>query len=136
MADLFGGVSQTFEYYTDPCDTSFGSARRQRRLLGRRSGRITASRRRPVASPRARATQSPIPFLSGSNPDLTPETSESKTLGFVWSPSFAEGLNLSLDWWNIRIENTIVADSPTDILNDCYVRGIASRCAGVDRVHA
>src|SRR5690606_12248683 len=38
-------------------------------------------------------------------------------------------LNLALDWWNIRIENTIVADSPSDILNDCYVQGIASRCA-------
>ncbi len=35
---------------------------------------------------------------------------------------------MALDWWKIRIDNTIVADTPTTILNDCYVQGIASRC--------
>src|SRR5690606_21410915 len=73
-------------------------------------------------------TATPTPFLSGSNADLTPETSESTTFGVVWSPGFAQNLNLSLDWFNIRIENTIVDDSPTAILDDCYVRGIESRC--------
>ncbi|WP_246191041.1 TonB-dependent receptor domain-containing protein, partial [Pseudoxanthomonas taiwanensis] len=67
-------------------------------------------------------------FFSGSNPNLKPETSESKTLGVVWSPGFLEGLNVSLDWWKIRIEDTIVADSPTQILNDCYIQGDAQRC--------
>src|SRR5690606_34883288 len=41
-------------------------------------------------------------------------------------------LNMSLDWWNIRIENTIVGDDPTTMLDDCYVRGISSRCQGPD----
>jgi iron complex outermembrane receptor protein len=50
-------------------------------------------------------------------------------MGVVWSPTFATGLNLALDWWNIRIENTIVADAPDTILNDCYVQSIASRCS-------
>ena len=125
VADLFGGVSQSFEDYTDPCDTAS--------VLGAGSAAcladVPADYRQPANDPVAFAdgpgTQTPIPFLSGSNPNLTPETSESKTLGLVWSPGFAEGLNLSLDWWNIRIENTIVADSPTTILDDCYIRGIA-----------
>jgi len=26
IADLYGGSSQSFEYFTDPCDTSFGLA--------------------------------------------------------------------------------------------------------------
>ena len=51
----------------------------------------------------------------------------------VWSPEFLSGFNASLDWWNIRIENTIVADTPTDLLNDCYLRGIESRCTGFTR---
>jgi iron complex outermembrane receptor protein len=127
VADLYGGVSQSFEDYTDPCDTSFGSAAGSAACLAD----VPAGYRQPAQAGGVApgpGTQSPIPFLSGSNPNLTPETSESKTLGFVWSPTFAEGLNMSLDWWNIRIENTIVADSPTDMLNDCYVRGISSRC--------
>ena len=113
VADLYGGISQSFEYYTDPCDTLFGSAAGKRLPAWPMFRPVTASRRRAGGLPRGPGTQTPVPFISGSNPDLTPETSESKTLGFVWSPSFAEGLNMSLDWWNIRIENTIVADTPT-----------------------
>ncbi|WP_204128646.1 TonB-dependent receptor, partial [Pseudomonas ogarae] len=37
----------------------------------------------------------PTPFTSGSNPDLKPETSTSRTLGVVWSPSFISNFNVS-----------------------------------------
>ena len=47
----------------------------------------------------------------------------------MWSPSFISGLNIALDWWKIRVADTIVADTPSNILNDCYVQGIASRCS-------
>ncbi|AWV08439.1 TonB-dependent receptor [Marilutibacter maris] len=128
IADLYGGSSQSFEYYTDPCDTLFGSVGGSARCLQD----VPVDYRQPASDPDGLAdgpdTQTPVPFVSGANPFLQPETSESKTLGVVWSPDFVEGLNLSLDWWNIRIDNTIVADSPTDILDDCYVRGIESRC--------
>ncbi len=77
--------------------------------------------------------QTPLPFTNGSNPDLKPETSTSRTLGLVWSPTFAEGLNIALDWWKIRIDNTIVADHPNDILRDCYELGIAERCGSFTR---
>ena len=66
---------------------------------------------------------------SGSNPNLQPETSESKTIGLVYSPKFVQGLTTSLDWWQIRIDDTVVSDSPNSILNDCYVNLIESRCA-------
>jgi len=131
VADLYGGISQSFSFYTDPCDTSFGAAAGNAACLGD----VPAGYRQPANDPDGLAdgpgSQTPVPFVSGSNPGLLPETSESKTLGLVWSPTFAEGLNLSLDWWNIRIDNTIVADSATAILGDCYIRGIASRCDSV-----
>jgi iron complex outermembrane receptor protein len=132
VADLYGGISQTFENYTDPCDTLFGAVRGSAQCLAD----VPANFRQKgqggeLAEGPGEAT--PVPFISGANPELTPETSESKTLGFVWSPTFAENLNMSLDWWNIRIENTIVGDTPTDMLNDCYVRGITSRCDGFTR---
>ena len=132
VADLYGGISQSFEFYTDPCDTAFGSVGGSSACLAD----VPAGYRQPASDPDGMAdgpgTQTPTPFLSGSNPNLTPETSESKTLGLVWSPSFAPTLNMSLDWWNIRIENTIVADDPSTMLDDCYVRGIQSRCQGPD----
>ncbi|WP_314104295.1 TonB-dependent receptor [uncultured Stenotrophomonas sp.] len=133
VADLYGGLSQTFEDYTDPCDTVYGPAAGNARCLqdvpaGFRQ--LNASGTAPSPGP---GEQTNVPFVTGSTPTLTPETSESKTLGFVWSPEFIEGFNTSLDWWNIRIDNTIVADTPTDKLNDCYLRGIESRCEGFTR---
>lgn len=128
VSNLYGGASQTFPFYTDSCDTSFGPAQGNARCLQD----VPANFRQPANDPDGLAngpgTQSPIPFVSGSNPDLTPESSESMTLGFVYSPSFAPGLNMSLDWWNIRIENTIITDTVTQVLDDCYLRGIESRC--------
>ncbi|MFA1750271.1 TonB-dependent receptor domain-containing protein [Xanthomonas campestris] len=133
VADLFGGLSQSFEDYTDPCDTSFGPAAGNARCLADVPAgfrQLNASGIAPADGP---GEQSNVPFISGSTPTLTPETSTSKTLGFVWSPGFLSGLNASLDWWNIRIENTIVADTPTDLLDDCYLRGLESRCVGFTR---
>ena len=141
IADLYGGGSQTFSFFTDPCDTVFGSSasNAQTRANCRNGvggqgalGAQADSYRQlgqgftPVGAPNQ---QTPVAFTSGSNPTLTPELSKSQTIGAVWSPSFVEGLNLSLDWWKIRIADTIVADSPNNILNDCYVLGIASRCS-------
>lgn len=133
IADLYGGLSQSFENYTDPCDTSFGTAAGNPRCLAD----VPAGFRQLNASGTTVAPgpgeQSNVPFISGSTPTLTPETSTSKTLGLVWSPEFISGLNASLDWWHVRIENTIVSDDPTTLLEDCYLRGIESRCTGFTR---
>lgn len=135
IADLYGGSSQTFSFFTDPCDTLFGGSTpgsTTRANCVAQMGALANTYRQlgqgfvPVGAPNA---QTPVAFLSGSNPTLLPETSVSKNVGVVWSPDFIEGLNLSLDWWNIRTENTIVADAPNTILNDCFVQGIASRCS-------
>ncbi|QCO67196.2 TonB-dependent receptor [Luteimonas yindakuii] len=135
ISDLYGGGSQTFAFYTDPCDTNFGSSANNattRANCVAAMGALANTYRQigqggtPVASPNS---QTSVAFTSGSNPTLTPELSKSQTIGFVWSPSFLEGFNASVDWWKIRIADTIVADSPTTILNDCYIQGITSRCS-------
>lgn len=135
IADLFGGGSQTFSFFTDPCDTVFGAAATNptaRANCAAALGSLASTYRQlaqgfiPAGAPNA---QTPVPFTSGSNPTLLPETSTSKTAGIVWSPKAIDGLNVALDWWSVRIENTIVADSPTQILNDCYIASITSRCA-------
>src|SRR5690606_8831175 len=72
--------------------------------------------------------QTGTPFLSGSDPTLTPEEAISRSLGIVYSPSYVEGLGVSLDFWRTRIDNVITSFSASGILNDCYVYGIASQC--------
>lgn len=140
--DLYGGGSQTFSFFTDPCDTSFGAAANQPAVRAA----CGSSDRPRVPDPNTYRqlaqgfvtaggtnSQTPVPFFSGSNPNLIPETSESKTLGVVWSPEFVQGLNVSLDWWKIRIDDTIVADTPTQMLNDCYIQNDLTRCSSFTR---
>lgn len=47
--------------------------------------------------------------LTGGNPNLQPEEAESFTAGFVWTPSFFEGFELTADIW--KIEQTNVVDT-------------------------
>lgn len=127
--DLFGGESQSFETYADPCDTRFGIAAGSARCLADVPANFRQRANSATGFSETPAAQSDRAFTSGSNPGLTPEESVSKTLGLVYSPSQVEGLNVALDWWNIRIDNTIVGDAPTTVLDDCYARGIESRCS-------
>ena len=136
--DLYGGGSQTFPTFSDPCDSVYGSARSNSAVRARCAQDIANidtyrqldSTNRPTSGSSA---ASPVAFTSGSNPDLLPETSTSRTLGVVWSPTFISNFNVSLDWWKIRIDNTIVSDSSNQILIDCYEQNIESRCARFSR---
>jgi iron complex outermembrane receptor protein len=57
--------------------------------------------------------------ISGGSTDVTPETSDSLTLGLVWQPSFLPGFDLTIDYWNIKLNNMIAAIAQQDILNLC-----------------
>ena len=128
IGDLYGGSSQTFTTgFRDPCDSVYGTARGSARCLQDVPANFRQLQQGFVPTTSV-AAQTPVPFNSGSNVFLQPETSESNTIGFVYSPSFVPGLTTSLDWWKVRIDNTIVADSPNQILSDCYVSLIESRC--------
>lgn len=72
--------------------------------------------------------QTIFPFSVGGNPLAGPETSVSKTAGFVYSPSFIDSLNISVDWWNIKIENALSTPSAAYILEQCYVEGDSAWC--------
>ncbi|AWH44204.1 TonB-dependent receptor [Stenotrophomonas sp. ZAC14A_NAIMI4_1] len=132
--DLYGGGSETFTTgYADPCDTVYGPSKDSAAVRARCARDIanadTYRQLKQGLVPITSSTdQTPVPFTNGSNPNLQPETSKSKTLGVVWSPQFIQNFNVSLDWWKIRIDNTIIADSPNQILIDCYEQGIDARC--------
>ncbi len=58
--------------------------------------------------------------LTGGNPNLLEETAETFTVGFVFQPNFVEGLSLTLDYWDISIEDAIEAVSSQNIVDGCY----------------
>ena len=132
LGDTFGGGSQTYDYYTDPCDVNFGSrnnaaveARCTAEGLGSNFHQTDAS----GAAVEARDTQGSTPFQAGvGNASLKPETSKTKTVGLVYSPSEVDGLNMSLDWYRITVSNMITAVSADYVLNQCYLSGSQQYC--------
>jgi iron complex outermembrane recepter protein len=58
--------------------------------------------------------------VSGGNPNLEEETAKTFTIGVVLQPRFLPGLTLSVDYWDIEIEDAISAVSANDIVNNCY----------------
>ncbi|MGB3460431.1 TonB-dependent receptor plug domain-containing protein [Rhodanobacter lindaniclasticus] len=138
IGDLFGGISGTFDYYTDPCDTVRGAAATNPAVAARCSSGFGGQPGTPANFQQLGQggvvcanlpCQTGIQNFAGANPNLQPETSISRTLGAVYSPSWIQGLDLSLDMYRIRINNAITGDSMSAQLSDCYVLGAASRCA-------
>ncbi|MBC54792.1 MAG: TonB-dependent receptor [Gammaproteobacteria bacterium] len=61
-----------------------------------------------------------FPGAIGGNPNLEPEEAITKTLGVVIQPRFVEGLTVSLDYWDIVIEDAISEISSQNIVTSCY----------------
>jgi len=53
-----------------------------------------------------------------SNIALTPEKADTTTLGLAWTPG--DQFSLTLDYWNIEINDAITFPSVQDIFNACY----------------
>jgi len=64
-------------------------------------------------------TQS-LPIVSGSNPNLIAETSDSITYGVVFQPRFIPKLNLSLDYYDITVNDVISNVGVQTLVNLCY----------------
>lgn len=61
-----------------------------------------------------------LEIVSGGNPDLKAEKSDSYTYGVVVQPRFVPGLSISVDYYNIAVNNVITAPSAQAIANACY----------------
>ena len=124
ISELYSGVADSFASISDPCSTTFGG--RYNVLTAEQRARCTAQ---GVPAGGYDQGNSQIRISVGGNPNLLPETSTSKTLGLVWSPSFISGFDVSLDWWNITIENGIITRSGQFILDSCIEEGNPLACS-------
>jgi outer membrane receptor protein involved in Fe transport len=61
-----------------------------------------------------------LPVVSGSNPNLKPETSDSWTIGGVLTPRWIKGFTVSVDYYNIRVNGVITSVTAQTIANNCY----------------
>lgn len=71
--------------------------------------------------------------LFGGNPALEPETANTWTFGLVLTPRFAPSLELSVDYWAVRVDSFITHLAGAQIVNGCLLQGIDSLCPLIHR---
>jgi iron complex outermembrane recepter protein len=70
-------------------------------------------------------------FLQGGNPNLSPERANSYTAGFVFTPS--ANFSASIDYFDIKIRDTISNVNPVTTLNNCLATGDPRFCSQITR---
>lgn len=117
--DLFRGRGQVFAGFNDPCDRN-----------NRNDGENPAQRQANCDAALTAIGVDPLTFedtgsetiagFSVGNPNLEPEEGDTETLGLVYTPSFAPGLNISVDYYDIEITGLIQPFTVQRIVNNCY----------------
>ena len=72
-------------------------------------------------------------FLQGGNTALTPEEADTYSYGIVFTPRFAPGLAITVDYFDIQIDNTISTFGSINTLNACYVNNDPAACDRINR---
>jgi iron complex outermembrane receptor protein len=113
LNELYSPQAETFVAGTDPCDR----------------------RRSPSTAVKAFCVQQGVPTsaidtfqaaqigfnqLSGGNPDLEEEKSNTYTIGAVLSPRFIPRLNITVDYYNISVGRAISSISAQLVVNQCF----------------
>lgn len=112
LDEQFSAAGQNFASVSDPCSSDNIGAGTQFREANCRAAGIPASYN-------YRYVQT-LEIRTGGNPDLLVETSDSWTYGGVYRPSYVPGLSLSVDYYNIKVDDVISAVSAQGIINNCY----------------
>ena len=113
LVELYSAQSQNFAPgFVDPC-----SARNIATGTANRAANCAAAG--IPASYDFAYTQS-LEIVSGGNPNLKAETSDSWTLGGVYTPHFLPGLSVSVDYYNITVNNVIASVDAQTIADQCY----------------
>jgi outer membrane receptor protein involved in Fe transport len=119
VGELFGGQGTNGPTATDPCSNRTPAAQTAAvRALCVATG-VPAN----LVFDQAVQPSNFINQVVGGNPNLTAEKSHTTTFGAVFSPSFVKGLNLSLDYYKITLDDaisTLGGGGIQSVLDLCY----------------
>jgi outer membrane receptor protein involved in Fe transport len=102
VGELFGGQTQGFNAFTDPCAQPGNSGNTAIRAVCTAQGVPASTIFTAAVQPAAL-----VGNVSGGNPKLGQEQSETITFGTVITPEAVPGLALSIDWYSIGINGAI-----------------------------
>jgi outer membrane receptor protein involved in Fe transport len=121
--DLFARQTVTLFQGADPCA---GATPTFTQAQCARTGVSAAQYGRVPANPAQQNNQ-----FSGGNPNLVPEEADTYTIGLVVQP--IENLSVAVDYYDIKIDDTIAAIGANTILNFCATTGDPFLCSRIQR---
>ena len=133
VSDLFAGGVATAAVVTDPCNgitaSSTGTIADNCRSIPAIANRIANEGIFELTQVESQNTSG---VLQGSE-SVQEETADTLTLGLVLTPESIEGLSVSLDYYDIQIDDAIANTDRTIILNRCYsvTSGFDPECGGL-----
>jgi len=133
VSDLFAGGAATAATIIDPCNgitnASTGAVAENCRSIPAIAQRIDANGVFELSQVESQNTSG---VLKGSE-TVSEETADTLTLGVILTPESVEGLSISLDYYDIKIDDAIANTDRTVILNRCYevTSGFDPQCAGL-----
>ena len=129
IGELFGGAARVDFTFLDPCADVLGT------ILEADGGRADIGGAQPQniidncatlgVGPGLAQTNPQLSAISQGNANLIAETSDSWSAGLVWSPAFAqnagwtEGLTVSIDFYDLEIENAVQGLNPGTLIDAC-----------------
>jgi outer membrane receptor protein involved in Fe transport len=120
-SELFGGANTAFPSASDPC-ANISSPNQYCTGTGVPSAGFDDG------------SIEQIPTRQGGSEGLTPEEADITTVGVVYSPDWADGLSLTLDYWKIDLTNYISTIGTQIILDSCMADG--TFCDKVQRIQS
>jgi outer membrane receptor protein involved in Fe transport len=117
VGELYGGQTTQFTTVADPCSNQGTTQTAAVRAVCEATG--------VKAADVFTAGLQPNPYIantSGGNPELSPETSDTVTLGTVLTPRFVPNLSISIDWYRIDVSGAIepLSGGIAGVLGSCY----------------
>jgi outer membrane receptor protein involved in Fe transport len=117
IGELFSPQGENFPAATDPC-SALGAPTAATEAICIATG-VPAN---VVGTPAINLAAGQVRAVTGGNPNLLPEEADTYTVGFVFQPDFIEGLNLSIDYFDILIDGYITefGGGASQVLTNCY----------------
>jgi outer membrane receptor protein involved in Fe transport len=114
-----------FDLPGDPCGVDQPTATREACIA---SGVPAAVFDDPARRGRLDSPAGQYNFLQGGDINLQPETSDTYTYGVIFQPRFLPHLAMSIDYFDIKIDDTISVVGADTTLRACYQLAIQSSC--------
>ncbi|MBL4590952.1 MAG: TonB-dependent receptor, partial [Phycisphaerales bacterium] len=128
IGELFAPIGENFPGAQDPCSSQNAPVSAAVAAICTATGVPAAT----VGSNTIDTISGQVQTLSGGNPNLDVETAKTITFGAVLTPASIEGLSLSIDYYDIVINDAIsqFGGGANNVLNICYDPASAQGGAG------